>query len=104
MWNVNGINLMMTEGDFGVRLPVYINGVTLGQNDSVKIAIISSTGPVVERVFDNISGNKAYLVLSEQETAMLPVGDYKYRLDWYQNGSFMCNIIPSASFRVVDKA
>ena len=34
----------------------------------------------------------------------VPVGGYVYCLDWYQNGNFMCNIIPSAQFKVVDKA
>jgi hypothetical protein len=42
--------------------------------------------------------------LTEEESALFPVGVYCYRLDWYQEGTFMCNIIPDAVFKVVDKA
>lgn len=33
MWNVSGVNLQMTEGDYGVALPITIAGTTLGEND-----------------------------------------------------------------------
>lgn len=31
-------------------------------------------------------------------------GFYTYSLDWYQDGAFLCNIIPAGEFRVVVKA
>lgn len=33
MWNVNGQDLKMCEGDLGIKLPVTISGTTLTEND-----------------------------------------------------------------------
>lgn len=104
MWNVNGLQLNMTEGDWGVKLPVTVSGVTFANNDSVKIVIKSGETTIIEKEYTNISQNTVNLELTEAESALLPVGSYVYRLDWYQDGAFMCNIIPISTFKVVDKA
>ena len=106
MWKVNAYTLLMTEGDFGVELPITISGTTLAASDSVKLTIKKSVdGDVVlDKTFTNISNNTFNLVLTEAETALLPVGTYVYVLDWYQSGTFMCNIIERADFKVVNKA
>lgn len=106
MWMVSGNNLSMAENDYGIELPVTVNGVDLGNQDSIKITIkdrINGT-TVLEKEYTEFSENTFNLELTEQESAIFSVGAYVYSLDWYQNGSFMCNIVPSASFRVVDKA
>lgn len=41
MWNVIGADLQMTEGDYGVALPVEIKGTTLGAQDSKNEIIIN---------------------------------------------------------------
>ena len=104
MWNVNGLQLNMTEGDWGVKLPVTVSGVTFTNNDSVKIVIKSGERTIIEKEYTNITQNTVNLELTEAESALLPVGSYVYRLDWYQDGAFMCNIIPISTFKVVDKA
>ena len=104
MWAVNGNHLTMTEGDWGVELPVTISGVTFTASDAVKIVVKKGENVLVTRDFTNISEYTVNLELTEAESALLPVGSYAYSLDWYQNGAFMCNIIPSAVFKVVDKA
>lgn len=102
MWNVIGLNLQMTEGDYGVALPVSISGVTLGAQDSVRFTLKQNGETILMKDFTNITGNTVQLIFAENETP--PVGSYVYSLDWYQLGTFMCNIIPCASFKVVDKA
>lgn len=104
MWNVNGLQLNMTEGDWGVKLPVTVSGVTFANNDSVKIVIKSGETTIIEKEYTNITQNTVNLELTEADSALLPVGIYVYRLDWYQDGAFMCNIIPVSTFKVVDKA
>ena len=106
MWNSNGYQLQMTEGDFGVRLPITITGPTFTAADEVKLTIKSSMNgsTILEKTFDNISQNTVNLILTASESALLPVGKYVYSLDWYQSGQFLCNIIPFAAFKVVDKA
>ena len=104
MWNVNGITLNMTEGDWGVKLPVTVTGVTFTANDSVRIKIQRDETTIIEKEYTNITQNTFDLEFTEAESALLPVGSYLYSLDWYQNGAFMCNIIPSGMFLVGDKA
>lgn len=104
MWNVNGITLNMTEGDWGVKLPVTVTGVTFAANDSVRIKIQRDETTIIEKEYTNITQNTFDLEFTEAESALLPVGSYLYSLDWYQDGAFMCNIIPSGLFVVGDKA
>ena len=104
MWNVNGITLNMTEGDWGVKLPVTVTGVTFTANDSVRIRIQRDETTIIEKEYTNITQNTFDLEFTEAESALLPVGSYLYSLDWYQDGAFMCNIIPSGMFLVGDKA
>ena len=107
-WNVTGIpciNLSMAEGDFGVSLPVTISGAALGSQDSVKMTFKTALNGemILEKNFSGIVENTVNLEFTEAETALFRVGTYVYSLDWYQNGNFMCNIIPIGLFKVVDK-
>lgn len=106
MWAVNGQDLKMCEGDFGLILPVTISGATFSAQDEVKMTIKDGMNGevVIEKTFGNITGNTVNLEITEAETELLPVGAYVYSLDWFQDGAFMCNIIPSAQFKVVEKA
>ena len=106
MWAVSGNEIKMTEEDFGVLLPITINGTTFTANDEIKFAIKNQMNgeTIIEQTFSNITDNTINLLLSATDSAKLKVGTYVYCLDWYQNGVFLCNIIPSALFRVGDKA
>ena len=106
MWNVLGTTLIMTEGDYGIKLPVTISGTTLAAGDSVKLTFKAKQNgdELLVKDFDSITDNTVELELTEAEAALFPVGSYVYSLDWYQDGNFMCNIIPSAILKVVDKA
>ena len=106
MWVVNKQTLQMVEGDWGIELPISIDGVTLTASDEVLITIKTEKNgeTVLTKNYENVSENTIDFSLTEAETALLPVGSYVYSLDWYQDGAFMCNIIPSAAFKVVDKA
>lgn len=106
MWIAKGTNLQMAEGDYGITLPIVISGVTLGASDSVKLTVKRSPDftAVVEKTFTNIQSNTVNLVFTEEESELLKPRDYVYVLDWYQSGSFLCNIIPSGSLKVVNKA
>ena len=106
MWNVTGQSLSMAEGDWGIKLPVTVSGITFSEHDALKLTIkTADNGTVlVEKTYTNIQQNTVDMELTEAESALLPVGGYVYLLDWYQDGAFMCNIITSAPFKVVDKA
>lgn len=96
----------MCEGDFGLALPIAISGTTFTANDEIKLTIKASVNgaALVEKTFADIADNTVSFMLTEEESKRLHVGAYVYALDWYQDGAFMCNIIPRASLRVVDKA
>lgn len=106
MWNVTGNNLQMAEGDYGVKLPITVSGPTFTASDELKLTIkaVKDGPPLVEKTFQNINQNTINFELTEAESALLPVGSYVYVLDWYQSSAFLCNIIPVATLKVVDKA
>ena len=105
MWRVNGNDLEMVEGDYGIGLPVTVSGTTLTQQDSLRFtfkkAVYGTT--VLEKDYTEITANTAQLALTKAESELFPAGTYAYSLDWYQSGTFMCNIIPTALFKVVGK-
>ena len=103
MWNVTGNDIKMCVGDWGVRLPITITGVNLTASDAVKFTVKAGENTIVKD-YTNIVNNTIDLEFTESETALLPVGTYPYSLDWYQDGAFLCNIIPTALLKVVDKA
>lgn len=106
MWNVLGSDLIMCEEDYGIQLPITITGATFAQYDEMQLTIKDTLNgnTILTKTFSNITDNTVDLELTAAESALLPVGNYVYRLDWYQNGSFMCNVIPLSKFRVVEKA
>ena len=105
MWNVSGITLSMAEGDYGIALPFSVTGTTLSASDSLRFTFKTSLNGVtiLEKEYTT-TNNAAELILTEEESELFKVGRYVYRLDWYQNGLFMCNLIVCGSFKVVDKA
>lgn len=106
MWSVNGQNLTMVEGDWGLSLPLTVSGVDFANNDTVRLTIKDSVNgtTLIEKEYTDISENTVDLNITEEESEKLTVGGYVYSLDWYQDGAFMCNIIPFANLRVVEKA
>lgn len=105
-WFVSGTNLSIAEEDFGIGEVCTISGVTLDAADTLKFTFKDTMNgeEILSKEFTNISENQVVIQFTEEESAMFPVGSYVYRLDWYRNGQFMCNIIPYSTFRVVDKA
>lgn len=106
MWMVSGHSLEMVEKDWGIELPVTISGMTFTAQDSVLFTLKKSVNgeAILTKTFTNISENTIILEFTEEESEALTVGTYVYSLDWYQDGAFLCNIIPIATFKVVDKA
>lgn len=107
MWIATGKNIKMTEGDFGIQLPITVGGVTLTSLDSFRITFKTAVNGVeiLTKEFTNITNNTINLEFTEAESALFAAGSVcVYSLDWYQSGLFMCNIIPTGTLKVVDKA
>ena len=106
MWVATGNDVSMCEGDFGVELPIKISGATFGASDEILFTLKTAIDGeiILEKSFSNIQENTVYLVLTGEESETIDPGVYVYALDWYQDGVFLCNVIPSAMFRVVNKA
>ena len=105
-WTVSVNNLTMAEGDYGVLLPIEITGIEFTAGDNVKLTIKKEKNgdTILEKVFGSITENTIQLEITQEETALLSVGSYVYRLDVYQDGNYLNNIIPAATFKVVDVA
>ena len=52
--------LEMVEGDFGIKLPIEIEGVTIEEKDSISLKIFKEMNatPIIPKTFTNISINK----------------------------------------------
>ena len=74
MWAVNGQDIKMTEGDWGIKLPITIGGTTLTASDELKLIIKASKNgdAVFTRVYTDISENTVELEFTEAESALLP--------------------------------
>lgn len=105
MWAVTGMALTMAEGDYGISLPVTVSGATMTDNDTLKFTFLAAKNgdTILEKEYTP-ANNTVSLEFTEAESALFPPKTYLYRLDWYQDGNFMCNVIPGAVFKVVDKA
>ena len=103
MWRNSGLNISMAEGDYGIALPIKVTGATFGAGDEMRMKIAKGSAEILSKVFTTITNNTVDLELTEEESALLPIGVYAYSLDWYQDGVFMCNIIPISTFKVEDK-
>ena len=105
MWRVSGNTLTAAEGDYGIRLPVTVSGTTLTAQDTLKFTFKDATNgtTVLEKELAP-TNNTVNLEFTAAESELFDVGVYVYSLDWYQNGIFMCNLIPNGIFKVVDKA
>lgn len=107
MWTVkDNINISMDEGDWGVELPIQVTGTTLTASDALRLSILDGRdgAAVITKEFSNVQNNAISLELTHAESQKLRPRSYVWRLDWYQSGSFHCNLINGASFKVVDGA
>ena len=109
MWELisdDGANVSFVEGDYGIILPINVDGIEIAPEDSIKVTVKDSKNgtTVVEKTITGIEDNVIPLSFTSTESASLPVGKYVYNLDWYHNSTFLCNIVNCAMLKVVDKA
>ena len=105
MWKVSGTQMRMSEGDYGITLPVVVSGITLGAGDTLRYTFKNAVNQdvILVKDFDNITGNTVDFVLTAAESALFKPGAYVYSLDWYQDGAFLCNLVEVGKFHVGDK-
>lgn len=98
--------LEMIEGDFGIKLPIEIEGITLDAIDSISLKVFKGVNenPIITKTFENISNNTIELEFSKEETKLLSVGNYYYDIDWFQGEAFLGNIAAKKKLWVQEKA
>ena len=106
---VNPLAIKFVEGDWGIILPINLkteDGETITNSDNFVIKIFEKINeePLIEKTFSNIQNNTIEFQLTEIDTEKLPVGNYFYDLDWYQDNNFLCNLIAKEKLVVIEKA
>lgn len=103
---LNDKSIKMVEGDFGIILPIVIQTTTNISEDTFKITIYSKvdTEPIITKEYNNISNNTINFQLTENDSQKLKPGMYCYDLDWYNENTFLGNLIAKKNFKVEDKA
>lgn len=105
MWVAFGNTIIMAEGDFGFELPFTIEDTNVSAIDSIKFVFKDRiNGTTILEKDLTFTGNASAIIFTEAESALFPVGKYVFRADWYNNGLFMCNVIPIGTFKVIEKA
>lgn len=105
MWAAVGTNLKMAEGDYGVPIVFSIKNVEFSGFDSIRLTVkdtVNGTG-IFTKTISDLSGNTFQIMLTSAESALIPVGEYVYALDWYINDVFLCNLVPVGLITVLDK-
>ena len=105
MWNVNGKTIKMTEGYYGVELPISVSGAEFTTGDQIKFTLKTAVNgtDILDKTFSDITDNTIKLTLTSAESDLLTPGEYAYSLDWFRSGVFLCNIIATGVFKVEDK-
>ena len=67
MWIVNGNDLRMAEDDFGVILPITVNGATFSNNDVLRITIGNNAETAIVTKTYTPSNNTINFELTEAE-------------------------------------
>lgn len=106
MWRITGTEIRMTEGDWGVDLPVALSGTTATSSDILVLTIkdaINGT-QVLELLAGTPTNNVFNFYMTSAESALLTPGELVYSLDWEQPGTFLYNLVPAGPFIVEEKA
>ena len=100
-----GSTITMTEGDYGVSLPMTINGINFERNDAINLIIKSEKNGTefITKTFTGIENNTFDFMLTKEESNKLTPKKYVYVLDWYRENSLLCNLINDGVLEVEDK-
>ena len=100
-----GKKIIMTEGDYGLDLPIKITGTEFQTNDEIKMLIKTQRNgsTLLEKTFRNIQNNTINFSLTKEESSIFTPVNYVYVLDWYRDNEFLCNLVPDGTFKVEDK-
>jgi hypothetical protein len=105
MFEIKNETIIMTEGDFGLDLPIEIIGTELASDETIKLTIRDNSNETkIEKEFSGIIDNTVSFSLTETESKKLrPNIKYFYRIDWYKNGQFLGNVVNGKEFIVKEK-
>jgi hypothetical protein len=95
--------MSMSEGDYGLALPITITGAEIFATDKIDFFIKKGEEVIVKKTFTNIENNTFDFVLSKENSDKLPVGTYTFGIDWFREDIFMNNIKKNETFIVEDK-
>ena len=107
MFKVTDNNIEMTEGDYGIVLPMDLElEGTMSASDKFEITIYEkiNTDPIIAKTYEDISDNRIEFSLTKEESNRLKAGSrYYYDLDWYDGETFLNNIIAAKKFKIIEK-
>ena len=97
--------IIMTEGDFGLVLPITITGAEISENEKIKFCLRKTSGEdlIEPKVYNDIKNNTFDLIFTKAESDLIKRGTYLYYLDWYKENVFLGNIINGDIFEVEGK-
>lgn len=97
MFKIQGKNIIMNKGDFGIKLPITITNVL--ETDILKINIYDISGSIIEKNL-LLEENKYIFELTKEETNLLDQKDYMYEILQYRGEILQNTINKNSLFKV----
>ena len=97
-------SISMVEGEFGEALEINFTDMSFSSRDTLALRIFKTKGTtIIEKTYSDVSNNQIILRLTQQESNKLSPGEYRYEIDWYQDGFFQITLLRNKLFRVLEK-
>lgn len=101
MFNVDGLDIEMYEGDFGEKLPINITQGEILEGDVLKFIIQTSEHKEVLAKDMEVNENSFNFSLNKEQTSLLKAGTYLWGLKQYRDELLIDTLTANNKFKVI---
>jgi len=99
MLNGDGTKIYMAEGDFGEETPFVLTGEDIEKDDLFVFKIKNKEKNIIEKKY-TLNEGVFLLSFTEEESKLLPAGNYRWGLKQYRQDKLINTIVLSGKFEV----
>lgn len=101
MFDVEGLNIKMYEGDFGEKLPINITSGEIIEGDILRFIINTQSHENIIKKEMEVLNNSFVFSLTKEETSLLKSGSYLWGLKQYRDDLLIDTLTANNEFKVV---
>lgn len=101
-----GTRITMDYGDYGIQLPIDIDGAVFEDTDTMLFELKKSKNscPIIKKEYTNTSDDnnlfRFFLEFTKKESQAIPPGNYVYYITYLKNGDVRDTIVSGESFKI----